>query len=99
MLQPCAGLTLRASHMDVLLLPLLGFDSQGTRLGQGGGYYDRALSHCRFRPYRIGLGYAAQQVQTLPHEPWDQRLDAVITERGLQRFPRKLSGSNPCATG
>ena len=88
MLQPSTGIALRASAMDVVLLPLLGFDAKGSRLGQGGGYYDRELSRCRFRPYRVGLAYAAQQLATLPCERWDQRLHAVLTERGLHRFSR-----------
>lgn len=92
MVQPRTGQALRASAMDVLLLPLLGFDSRGTRLGQGGGYYDRALAHCRFRPYRLGLAYAAQQLAELPRAAWDQPLNAVLTERGLRRFNRPLSG-------
>lgn len=88
MLQPPCGTALRASAMDVLMLPLLAFDARGTRLGQGGGYYDRALSKASFRPYRLGLAYAAQQVPVLPREPWDVPLHAVLTERGLCRFAR-----------
>lgn len=93
MSQPRAGTALRASQMDVVLLPLLAFDARGTRLGQGGGWYDRALSKNRFRPYRLGITYAQQQVAMLPREPWDQALHAVLTERGLQRFPRHLFGA------
>ena len=92
MLQPRSGRAFRAREMDVLVLPLLGFDPFGTRLGQGGGYYDRALAHCRFRPYRLGLAYAAQQVSQLPRAVWDQPLDAVLTERGLQQFTRPFFG-------
>lgn len=75
-----------AKKMDVILLPLLGFDAHGTRLGQGGGHYDRALSfkRCGRRPLLVGYGYSAQQTETLPREPHDVRLDAVITEKGLQ---------------
>lgn len=92
MLQPRCGRSLRASEMDVVILPLLGFDVRGSRLGQGGGYYDRALSKNRFRPYRLGLAYTAQQVAMLPREPWDQALHAVLTERGFHQFPRSLFG-------
>ena len=92
MLQPRTGIGLRASAMDVVMLPLLGFDAHGTRLGQGGGYYDRALSRCRFKPYRLGLAYAQQQCHQLPRAPFDQTLDAVLTERGMQRFSRRLYG-------
>lgn len=90
--QPCSGTIWRASSMDVVIMPLLGFDVQGTRLGQGGGYYDRALSMNRFRPYRLGLAYRCQQLDFVPREPWDQSLNAVLTERGLHRFTRKLTG-------
>lgn len=93
MAQPRSGRALKASALDVLVLPLLGFDARGNRLGQGGGYYDRALARCRFRPYRLGLAYTAQQHDTLPRDPWDQALNAVLTEHGLRRFPRSLSGS------
>lgn len=92
MSQPRTGLALRASALDVVMLPLLGFDDRGTRLGQGGGYYDRSLARARFRPYRLGLAYAQQQVERLPREPWDMPLHAVLTERGLQQFARTFFG-------
>lgn len=94
MMQPREGHCLPAGALDVLVLPLLGFDARGMRLGQGGGYYDRALARCGHRPYRLGLGYAGQEVAELPREPWDQPLHAVLTERGLRRFRRSLSGSS-----
>lgn len=77
-------------HMDIVLLPLLGFDQTGTRLGTGGGYYDRALAFPRTfrRPLLIGYGYACQKVESIPREPWDIRLDAVATEQGLFQFNR-----------
>ena len=80
----------RARHLDVILVPLLGFDASGGRLGNGGGYYDRALAHPRIggRPQRIGYAYAAQAVDALPMDAFDVRLDAVVTERGWQRFPK-----------
>ena len=78
-------------RLDLLLLPLLGFDDRGQRLGQGGGYYDRALAGLKRarRPRRIGLAYACQQVERLPAEPHDRPLHAVLTERGLRRFLHK----------
>jgi len=79
-----------AKAFDVILVPLLGFDAAGGRLGNGGGYYDRALAGPRIghRPQRIGYAYAAQQVEELPMERFDIRLDAVVTEHGLRRFPK-----------
>lgn len=75
-----------ARSLDLVVLPLLGFDAQGRRLGNGGGYYDRALGGGAARPLRVGYAYAAQEVAAVPAEPWDVKLDAVVTERGLRRF-------------
>ena len=63
----------------VALVPLLGFDRRGHRLGQGGGYYDRTLAAGTM--LAVGLAYAAQEVEVVPTEPWDRRLDWIITER------------------
>ncbi len=89
--EPVARRPMRsARHFDVILLPLLGFDASGGRLGNGGGYYDRALAGARTGrpPKRIGYAYALQQVEALPMDAFDVRLDAVVTERGWQRFPK-----------
>lgn len=69
---------------DVIFLPLVAFDTRGNRLGMGAGYYDRTLAAKRLgplvkRPILVGLAYDFQQVDTLPCEPWDVRLDAVCT--------------------
>lgn len=89
LLQPaCARPRRGAQRIDLILLPLLGFDAQGHRLGNGGGYYDRALAAPRTgrRPLLVGYAYAAQEAETVPAEAWDVRLDAVVTECGLRRF-------------
>ncbi len=72
---------------DVLLVPLLAFDAAGYRLGYGGGYYDRTLASLRAEGevLSLGIGYAAQQVEAVPRESFDARLDAVITEAELIR--------------
>lgn len=70
---------------DLVMVPLLAFDIHGGRLGQGGGYYDRTLAALRSReprPAFVGLAFAGQQVDALPHEPHDERLDGVLTEAG-----------------
>ena len=75
---------LMPEDMSVILLPLLGFTRSGQRLGMGGGYYDRSLG---FRqsllapPVLIGVGYGFQELPALASDPWDVRLDAVLTER------------------
>ncbi len=67
---------------DLVIAPLLAFDREGRRLGQGGGYYDRALAALRARKsaFVLGLAYVGQETHGLPDEPHDQRLDAILTE-------------------
>lgn len=69
---------------DLVIAPLLAFDATCHRLGYGGGFYDRTLEALRaVRPLRAaGFAYAAQQVDAVPREATDARLDAVITEKG-----------------
>ena len=70
---------------DVLLVPLMAFDRKGYRLGYGGGFYDRTLSLLRAKKpiTAIGVAYAAQEVDSVPHDAHDQPLDFVMTEREI----------------
>ncbi len=79
----------RRRQLDAVLMPLVGFDDQGFRLGAGGGYYDRWLARPRIgrKPLLLGYAYACQRVEQLPRDPWDRRMDAVITEQGMLRWP------------
>jgi len=77
--------------MDVVLVPLLGFDRQGHRLGFGGGYYDRAFEYLRdlerpSKPLLVGIGYALQEIDHIEPRDWDVPLDYVATERELIDF-------------
>lgn len=69
---------------DVLLVPLLAFDRHGTRLGYGGGFYDRTLAALDVPA--IGIAFAAQELDFIPREPHDRTLAAILTEQGLRRF-------------
>jgi 5-formyltetrahydrofolate cyclo-ligase len=71
---------------DLVLMPLLGFDKAGTRLGYGGGYYDRTLAGMSKKPRLIGLAFAAQELDEIPREAHDVPLDAVVTETGVRHF-------------
>ncbi|MHA6297100.1 5-formyltetrahydrofolate cyclo-ligase [Devosia sp. CAU 1758] len=71
---------------DFVLMPLLGFDSEGTRLGYGGGYYDRTLAVLPKKPMLIGLAFAAQELPHIPRDSHDVPLDAVVTENGVRFF-------------
>lgn len=69
---------------DILLVPLVGFDTTGRRLGMGGGYYDATLQAMRAETagiLAVGYAFAVQQVPELPAAGWDQRLDWIVTER------------------
>jgi 5-formyltetrahydrofolate cyclo-ligase len=74
-----------------VLVPLLAFDANGTRLGYGGGYYDRTLAALRAqtRVIVIGIAYSGQEKPGLPVAPHDEKLDMVLTEKGLRHFPKR----------
>jgi 5-formyltetrahydrofolate cyclo-ligase len=70
----------RAPHtLDLIITPLTAFDIHGTRLGTGGGYYDRTLAHQK-PPCILGAAYAFQREAFLLPEPWDIPLDGIVTE-------------------
>ena len=71
---------------DIVIMPLLGFDGRGTRLGYGGGYYDRTLAAMTKKPRLIGLAFAAQELDRIPRETHDVPLDAIVTEAGVRQF-------------
>ena len=87
-----------ARALDLIITPLLGFDATGTRMGMGGGFYDRTFAFKRFaKPYRqrpllVGYAFDFQKVNGLTRQPWDVALDAVVTESGLQYFRHKSGG-------
>jgi len=92
--EPQGSRMLGARWLDVVFLPLVGFDSRGVRLGTGGGFYDRAFAFRRWRsvwhaPRLVGLGYAFQQVERITPAAHDVLMDAVVTEQGVIQ----------CATG
>jgi len=73
----------REAMPDVLLVPLLAFDRRGFRLGYGGGFFDRTLSMLRKlgSPLAIGIGFSAQEVNTVPAAEYDQPLNWIVTEQ------------------
>lgn len=82
---PEAGVWLRP---QVVIVPLVAFDRDGGRLGYGGGFYDRTLEALRAEGSVTAIGYAfgVQEVDGLPQEPTDQRLDMIVTEHGILRI-------------
>ncbi|WP_278377531.1 MULTISPECIES: 5-formyltetrahydrofolate cyclo-ligase [Stutzerimonas] len=77
----------RVWALDLLLMPLVGFDGKGGRLGMGGGFYDRSLAYRAMRkkshkPTLLGLAHECQRVDRLSLESWDVALQATVTDQG-----------------
>jgi 5-formyltetrahydrofolate cyclo-ligase len=88
--EPTHGRTVGARWLDLVILPLVGFDARGMRLGMGGGFYDRTFAFRRTRdawprPRLVGIAYAFQQLPQLAAASHDVFLDAVVTEREVIR--------------
>ncbi|MDE2295828.1 MAG: 5-formyltetrahydrofolate cyclo-ligase [Gammaproteobacteria bacterium] len=86
-----SGRPIGARWLDLVVVPLVGIDRHGHRLGMGGGYYDRAFAfrarRCAWHgPRLIGIAFDCQRVEAIPAERWDLRLDALATESGLTTF-------------
>jgi 5-formyltetrahydrofolate cyclo-ligase len=68
---------------DTLIVPVVGYDKAGHRLGYGKGFYDRAIAELMAsgaKPRLIGVAFAVQEVSSIPDEPHDIRLDSLVTE-------------------
>ena len=95
-----AGRKIRVHGLSILLVPVVGIDREGYRLGQAGGYYDATLSAMKHRlqAKTIGVGFACQLVDRLPHEAHDVPLDGFVSERGalvFRRFRRPVRRRTP----
>lgn len=88
---PSPSPTARTLEPELVVTPLLAFDAEGARLGQGGGYFDRTIARLPARAVVVGLAYAGQEVSSLPVEAHDRPLDAVLTEQGFRLFIRETS--------
>ena len=88
--RPQPGMQRKTWALSLILLPLVGFDAHGGRLGMGGGFYVRSLAFKRIRkaqckPQLLGVAHACQQVERLPVSSWDVPLDATVTDGGWYR--------------
>jgi 5-formyltetrahydrofolate cyclo-ligase len=88
-----AGREIAPEAIDLVLVPGLGFDRLGNRLGHGRGYYDRFLRRCRRETPRVGLAFECQVVDQLPVTDRDEPLDLLVTESGVYRFTRRTTSA------
>jgi len=85
---PASARVVALAEVEAVVMPGVAFSVDGLRLGRGGGYYDATLKQVPARALRIGLGFDVQIVPSLPREPHDVPLDAVVTEARTLRFAR-----------
>ncbi len=81
--------------VDLILVPGLGFDRAGGRLGHGKGYYDRLLREAGRDPLRVGLAFECQMVAELPVTPIDEPMDLVVTEAAVYRVSGRTASEGP----
>lgn len=89
-MEPHSPQVIAISQVDVILMPLVGFDRLGNRLGMGGGYYDRALAFMqqqawRKKPLLIGIAHDFQELDFIPTEAWDIPLSLIVTNKRCYR--------------
>jgi 5-formyltetrahydrofolate cyclo-ligase len=94
--EPGTGAIIAARSLDVVFMPLVGFDPEGNRIGMGRGFYDRCFAHRArmrhwIRPLLVGIAYDEQCVPALHPAAHDVPLDALVTQSTVQRFRRRLT--------
>lgn len=90
--EPTHPQTVELAKLDVILMPLVGFDAAGNRLGMGGGYYDRTLAKLPQHTRLLGLAHKIQQIPAVPVAAWDVPLHAIFTDAGTV-YPRRASNT------
>jgi 5-formyltetrahydrofolate cyclo-ligase len=83
--EPLEGEAVFPDELDLVFVPLLGFDQNGNRIGYGKGFYDRFLKDCRPETLKIGLSFL-EPIPSIPSDPWDVPLDYVITPQYIYAF-------------
>jgi len=89
--EPVSGIPFPIRHIDLIIVPGLGFDEYGNRLGRGRGFYDRFLAHPEFAGVACGLGLHQQLVSTVPVGPLDQSIHMLVTDEEVRHFSKPAS--------
>ena len=86
MREPVSGIPFPISLIDLVIVPGLGFDEFGNRLGRGRGFYDRFLAHPEFRGVSCAMAFEAQMTPAVPVGPLDRHVNMLVTEDKVRRF-------------
>lgn len=84
--EPASGIPIPISLIDLVIVPGLGFDENGHRLGRGRGFYDRFLAHGEFTGVACALAFEEQVCPSVPAGPLDRRVDMLVTDAEVRRF-------------
>lgn len=84
--EPIAGIPFPISLIDLVIVPGLGFDEYGHRLGRGRGFYDRFLAHPEFAGVACGLAFEEQMTPSVPFGPLDRKVNVLVTDEKVRRF-------------
>jgi 5-formyltetrahydrofolate cyclo-ligase len=87
-MEPAGTVSLALGDFDMLVIPLVGYDRTGNRIGMGAGYYDRHLEGLRETPapLRVGVAYELQELRSIEQNAWDVPLHCLINETGWIQF-------------
>lgn len=91
--EPLEGMPIPVFDIDLVVVPGLGFDERGNRLGRGRGFYDRFLSHRDFRGISCGLALEDQMIDEVPAFDLDVRVDMLVTDLKVRRFSSRTAKS------
>jgi len=83
-LEPISKYCIEPEQLEVIIVPLVGFDEHLNRIGQGGGYYDRYLA--KTKAIKIGVAFEVQKLDAIPIEEFDVRLDYIVSESKVYHY-------------
>ncbi len=87
--EPASGIPFPISMIDLVIVPGLGFDEHGNRLGRGRGFYDRFLAHPEFTGVACAMGFEEQLLPVIPTGPLDRSANMLVTDEKVRRFNKQ----------